>query len=348
MFSLFNAAVEHHLAGRLGDALDGYRAALQAGLPETARDRIRANLDNLAGAFLGSGALEQAAAAFKLYLAVTPDDGRASHNLAFALNRLQRGPEALGHALRAFQSGVNPRESYKLLGDVLMSPSQVLHRFGLPPKGAIHVGAHEGQEAEAYHRLGFADILLVEVDPDIFQRLQARHAATPGVALVNAAACERDGAVTFHRTSSDASGSILKLGRHRDIYPEIEQRDSLEVPARRLDTIAAAHPCGLDGFNYLCMDIQGAELLALRGAEQLLCRLGCLRLEVNWEELYEGCGLVGDIDAFLKDRGFERVQTWRVHTTWGEAVYVPADTARRLGDGPYEQLVRQVQAQTVW
>ena len=43
--------------------------------------------------------------------------------------------------------------------------------------------------------------------------------------------------------------------------------------------------------------------------------------EVNFEELYEGTRLVGDIDALLAEFGFSRVATHDTGYGFGEAIY---------------------------
>ena len=78
-----------------------------------------------------------------------------------------------------------------------------------------------------------------------------------------------------------------------------------------------------DTIDLLNMDIQGAELKALRGARQTLPNVKCIHTEINRVEFYEGCGLVRDLDDLLKLFGFQRVETsCPYHRTWGDALYV--------------------------
>ena len=51
------------------------------------------------------------------------------------------------------------------------------------------------------------------------------------------------------------------------------------------------------------MDIQGCELLALKGAKTALARVDALYMEVNEKELYKGCGLMSEIDEALREYG---------------------------------------------
>ena len=107
----------------------------------------------------------------------------------------------------------------------------------------------------------------------------------------------------------DQSSSILPLKRHLEVYPEIVETGVIEVPARTLDGLLTELGRGPADFNLLVLDVQGAELLVLRGATAALEGCDAVVAEVSFEELYEGCALAADLDAFLGERGFERIAT---------------------------------------
>lgn len=62
-------------------------------------------------------------------------------------------------------------------------------------------------------------------------------------------------------------------------------------------------------YDFVNIDIQGAELMFLEGATMILPYVKCISVEVNYKELYRGCPLVSDIDSFLRRFNFLRVQT---------------------------------------
>jgi hypothetical protein len=78
-------------------------------------------------------------------------------------------------------------------------------------------------------------------------------------------------------------------------------------------------PSGLDFWNF---DIQGAELLALKGAIGALPYAKVLYMEVNTEEVYKGCAQIEELDTFLGDHGFTRVMTDITEAGWGDAIYI--------------------------
>lgn len=211
----------------------------------------------------------------------------------------------------------------------------LLRAHGITPRGVIHVGAHQAGELEDYLRMGFSRILYVEANPALIPGLRAKAQAHRGkVIIVHAAASDIDGTVLLRVTSMDQSSSILPLAKHKDIYPTIREVAQVEVRARCLDTLLAEEGLRAEDFNFLNLDIQGAELMAMRGARRLLANIEAVNTEVNLQELYQGAGLLGELEQFMAKLGFGRaamVTPW--HPSWGDAFYVrkPIVTMTTLG-----------------
>ncbi|MBI3515760.1 MAG: FkbM family methyltransferase [Proteobacteria bacterium] len=200
---------------------------------------------------------------------------------------------------------------------------QLLTKFGIAARGVIHVGAHEGEELPTYLELGAKQVLLIEANPRLIDHLRSLVATTPGVTVAHCAINDADGPVDLHIASHDDSSSILPLKLHQRIYPTIVEDAVVQVPGLRLDGLMESLALNAADFNILCVDIQGAELRALRGAVKALEAIEAVSIEINFEELYEGCAQVEDIDNFLGDRGFDRVATLTpYHSSWGDALYV--------------------------
>ena len=52
------------------------------------------------------------------------------------------------------------------------------------------------------------------------------------------------------------------------------------------------------------MDVQGAELMALEGASDILTRTRLIVTEGQFIPLYKGSSLIGEVNDFLKEKGF--------------------------------------------
>jgi FkbM family methyltransferase len=213
--------------------------------------------------------------------------------------------------------------SFLELEHEIMDLPQLLAQFGISLRGVIHVGAHEGHELPTYLELGATHVLLIEADPSLAERLRSLVATLSGVTVAHCAVNDADGPVDLHLASNAAANSILPLKLHKRMHPNIVERGMIQVPGQRLDPLMDA--LGLDraDFNLLCLDIQGAELRALRGATTTLEAIEAISVEINFEEVYEGCAQVEDIDEFLGGHGFDRVATLTpYHPSWGDALYV--------------------------
>lgn len=74
--------------------------------------------------------------------------------------------------------------------------------------------------------------------------------------------------------------------------------DEVPVQSRRLDDV------GLAPVDYIKLDIQGAELMALKGGEKVLADCVAVQLEVSFIPLYEGQPSFGEVDLYMRSRGF--------------------------------------------
>ena len=195
------------------------------------------------------------------------------------------------------------------------------YTFGVPQKGVIHVGARNGEELEFYVAHDVKNVLWIEADPAAEPDLKRAVAKHPGSKVAMFAASDANGIITLHKTANSGhSSSVLKLKNHLIHYPGITEVEAIQVPQWRLDDYLSAEDKAT--YNMMVMDIQGAELIALRGATNTLKSIDAIIAEVNYDELYEGCALIGDLDEFLKQQGFTRVDLISVAYYTGDALYV--------------------------
>jgi putative glycosyltransferase len=201
-------------------------------------------------------------------------------------------------------------------------------------RGVIHVGAHEGQEVDPYLAHGCGRIVLVEPNPDACRILRERFGSRPEVQVIEAAALDEAGSATLRlhtsRSGSTEPASVLELKRFKEIVPTLETPRTVEVNADRLDMLLERS--GIDGadFQLLNVDVQGAELRVLRGAERTLASVAAVLAEVHVVDLYDGAATERELDEFLRARGFERADVVYhdlydengTFPAWGEALYV--------------------------
>lgn len=197
---------------------------------------------------------------------------------------------------------------------------KMLQKYNIQPRGIIHLGAHQGKEAKLYQSLKSNKILLVEANPEIFTRLEENIKDIPEAQAVNCAISNENGKVTLHITSMDQSSSILPLKRLTEYYSMIQESRQIDVPSKKLDTLLEELNLNPSDFNFLNIDIQGAELLALEGAINLLPHIEAINTEINYVEFYENCALIDQVDEFLENHGFITLDA--IYTPYSQPIIV--------------------------
>lgn len=193
--------------------------------------------------------------------------------------------------------------------------------FGIPKKGIIHIGARYAEELRIYKSLNIRDILWIEADPEAEQKLKKVTSVHPGSKVAIFAAINSDRMITLMKTSNDGhSSSILKLKNHLFHYPNILETKPIQVHGHRLDKYLSANQ--QKKYNILVLDVQGAELVALSGAVGIFNSIDAIIAETNYDELYDNGVLIKDLDAFLANYNFTRVDSISGSYYTGDALYV--------------------------
>lgn len=208
---------------------------------------------------------------------------------------------------------------------MLIPLKTLLSKYNIQPKGVFHVGASTGQEAKDYSDCGIKDVVWIEAIPYIFQELLKTIEPYQRNIAFNECIGDEDGKeVKFNISSHGAqSSSILELGTHKDAHPEVRYVSSFYAKTKRIDTLLKQHSLSLAEYDFLNIDLQGAELMALKGMGEQLKYVNYAYLEVNKAELYIGCPLISEVDDFMWLYGFQRVETeWAGNTNWGDAFYI--------------------------
>ena len=199
-----------------------------------------------------------------------------------------------------------PRDAMTLLKEGLCD------KLGLSK--AIHVGAHYGEERETYEALGFSEVLWIEASAEIYQTLVRRLASFTGSSTrhlaVNALVSDQTGERfdLRHFSNDGASNSIFPAtSLLRETWPGLDETGATEaVISDTLDRIAAAH--GFGSVDLITADVQGAELLVLKGATKLLANAKAVIVEVSMLPFYEGGVLQPELSRFLHNYGFMEIR----------------------------------------
>lgn len=206
----------------------------------------------------------------------------------------------------------------------MLIPFEVLFRkYNIRPDGVLHIGANSGQEADEYDKFRIPKVVWIEALPDVFKKLVRHVAGRPGHLPLQACISDVDGDWIKFKVASNQgqSSSMLEFGTHSIEHPTVKFIGEIPMQTTRVDTLLRKHGIKLSNGWFLNIDLQGAELLALRGMGTLLDCFTDLYLEVNEQELYKGCPLVHELDSFLGNRGFRGMETKMTGSHWGDRYY---------------------------
>jgi FkbM family methyltransferase len=89
----------------------------------------------------------------------------------------------------------------------------------------------------------------------------------------------------------------IDLFSHLGEVMQVVSNESMET--KRLDDIA-----DIGRIDFIKLDIQGAELIALQNATNMLKDISVVQCEIEFVELYKDQPLFADVDSFLRSQGF--------------------------------------------
>jgi FkbM family methyltransferase len=179
-----------------------------------------------------------------------------------------------------------------------------------------------------------AMIYSFECNPATLPVCRERVAGDPQVELVEKAVADRSGEIRFFpidpsRTVTDVAGGnpgASSMFRASGRYPlERYAQHEIRVEAVTLEDFLATRP--IEKVAILWMDIQGAELAALRGLGARLADVQVIHLEAAFFEIYQGQPLFAEVDSFLAANGFVFVGFTMYSRYFADAVYVRAELA---------------------
>jgi len=168
--------------------------------------------------------------------------------------------------------------------------------------GVIHVGASTGQERDDYAK---HDLKVLWIEPrllafaTLLDNLKAYPKQRAVCALLNDRAGEQ---CTLHVANNGDSSSLFPLAEHRGVWPDINYEGAVIIESRTLDSIDTAD------YDALVLDVQGAELLVLKGAVETLRHIKFIQAEAYDAEMYKGGSQPRELRAWLVDQCFDQIE----------------------------------------
>ena len=199
--------------------------------------------------------------------------------------------------------------------------------FKLNITGVLHVGAHVCEEQKYYLNKGVVNenIYWIEAMNDKVELMKSKNKDLNIFQAVIDIVDDKE--VEFNVADNGQSSSILEFGTHSKHHPHVKMINKVKLTTTRLDTFIKKNRVPIERLNFMNLDIQGKELDALKSMDNYIQYVKYIYTEVNTEKVYKDCGLLSEIDDYLKEKGFVRV-TCRIYSEngkscgWGDAFYM--------------------------
>lgn len=177
-------------------------------------------------------------------------------------------------------------------------------------KGIIHLGAHRGTEAEIYNWFG-KKVIWVEALPKTYEHLKDNLYFYKNQQAYCALLSDSDNKVEkFNISNHDAACSSIfnftdEVTKSK-VWANRKHRmlKTINLKTLKFDTLIKRNDINIKNYNHWILDLQGAELLALRGSEKSLEFCKSIVVEINQKNIYSGGVLWDELKNWLLTKGF--------------------------------------------
>lgn len=180
-------------------------------------------------------------------------------------------------------------------------------------KVVFEFGARYGEDTiEFAQRLPHSQIYTFECNEQTIPQCRDLIKQFSNITLTEKAICESDGPITFYpidakkttTTWKDGNQGASSLLKASGKYPiENYVQDEKIVSGITLKTFMQEND--INKIDIMWMDIQGAELMALKGLQDRISDVGIFHIEVEFFEIYSRQPLFKDLRNYLESKGFE-------------------------------------------
>lgn len=197
---------------------------------------------------------------------------------------------------------------------MLLDLKKIKEKYNIDINGVIHIGAHFGEEYKLYKSLEINNLIFFEPVKSNYDQLIKN---VPKELCINTALGNYDGTVEMNIETANLgqSSSILEPDIHLRQYPHIIFHKKELVNIAKLDSFETKK------FNFINMDVQGYEMEVLKGSINTLTHIDHIICEVNIDNVYKNCAKIWELDKFLSEFNFSRLETSMDGITWGDAFY---------------------------
>lgn len=243
---------------------------------------------------------------------------------------VKKGLRHLGVEVR--RASPTPTDTLSVRRDSLEGLLRQVQRLGFSPATVIDVGAASGTFSSQCHQV-FPDAKYILIEPlqEFLPPLKRLSKKIPQTHCEHAAASSYEGSMLLH-VHHDLVGSSL--------YSEVEEGTDINGRPREIRTVTLDRLVARQQARppYLIkVDVQGAELDVLKGADVTLTQADYVLLEVSLFHFFKDGPSFGDVVAYMKDKGFVPYDLYEMQYRPLDHALAQVDIAFVKADGEFRK-----------
>jgi FkbM family methyltransferase len=194
--------------------------------------------------------------------------------------------------------------------------------FSLNVRGLIQVGSFVGKKFSLLKEVGFTDFVLIEANPNLIHELRNNVGNEP--TILNALVTDVDDKeYDFYIGNHIQASSVLEFYKHVDYYPELSKvTETIKLKGTTLDSLLKRESVDISKFNFLMMDVQGAEKMVLDGFKNNIQHIDYIYTELNFDVMYRNCVLENELTNYLQNENFYLAKFFDTGFGWGDGLYI--------------------------
>jgi FkbM family methyltransferase len=190
-------------------------------------------------------------------------------------------------------------------------------------KTILDIGACDGLDSIKYAKFfPFSKVYSFEPLLNNFKLIECnlRKYNIVNVYPINLALSEEKGIATFYVSSGrpleideniewdfgNKSSSLLEPNKTIEVHPWLKFDEQIIVKTDTLNN--KIDELKINTIDFIHMDVQGAELMVLKGSSKYISKIKMIWLEVENIELYKNQPLTVDVEFFLKSNNFVKIK----------------------------------------
>lgn len=167
----------------------------------------------------------------------------------------------------------------------------------------FEMGANDCNDTIGFSKLlPDAKIYAFECNPAVLSKDREKIKSLKNAVLVEKAVSDREGVLEFFPTTNGNTGAS-SLFKESDSY-DVEKYNQIKTIVESTTIENFADKESIDGVDILWMDMQGAELVTLKGAGKFLNKIKIIHTEAEFIEIYRGQPLFGEVRKYLENNNF--------------------------------------------